>query len=335
MFVPGITTVIGSGLSCAYGLPGMGSLAESLLDSMPTLIRSAGLEDENWSMVATSLAQGVGLETALDSLTSDDPLMPLVVTRTAQIVLDAERGAMSKMLTTSEPCMIRQLLSYIIKSNGVANVVTTNYDRLVELACALGDIAVDTGFSGSSLGQYDETASKEQLVLVRRSGRRQPTITWKSHVRLAKPHGSLDWYDYMGQPVRSEIELESRRLMITPGLSKYRTGYERPFDSQKHRATKAIDDASSLLFIGYGFNDDHLQTHLNPQFGKDVRTTILTQALTESALAFVEQFPAILALDMWPDDPTSTRAHMHGETIKIEGTELWNLAVLIPEVISP
>lgn len=335
MFAPGITTVIGSGLSCAYGLPGMGSLANSLLDSMPSLIRDAGLKDENWSVVAGKLADGAGLEVALDSLPSDDPLVPLVVTLTAQIVSVAERRAMSEMLSSSEPCMIRQLMSYITKTNVTANVVTTNYDRLVELACALGDIAVDTGFSGNSIGQYDEVASKEQLVLIRRSARHQSTIAWKNHVRLAKPHGSLDWYDYLGQPVRSEIELDSRRLMITPGLSKYKSGYERPFDSQKNRATKAIDNASSLLFVGYGFNDDHLQTHLNPRFGKGVRTTIMTQVLTESALAYVERFPTILAIDMWPGEPASTRAQMHGETMKVEGIALWNLAVLIPEVISP
>lgn len=335
MFTPGITTVIGSGLSCAYGLPGMGSLANSLLGSMPSLIKEAGLADESWTVVAEKLADGAGLEDALDSLSSDDALMPLVVSLTAQIILAAESRAMSDMLSASEPCMIRQLMSYITKSTLAANVITTNYDRLVELACALADITVDTGFSGNSIGQYDEIASKEQLTLVRRAGRRQPTITWKTHVRLAKPHGSLDWYDYLGQPVRSEIQLASPRLMITPGLSKYKSGYERPFDSQKNRATKAIDSASSLLFVGYGFNDGHLQTHLDPQFGKGVRTTIVTQALTESALAYVEQFPAILALDMWPDDPDSTRARMHGQTMKVEGIALWNLAVLIPEVISP
>ena len=335
MFTPRITTIIGSGLSCAYGLPGMGSLADSLLESMPSLIREADLSDNNWSVAAQKLAEGTGLEVALDSLPSADPIMPLVVSLTAQIILTAERSAMTKMLTSSEPCMIRHLLSYITKSTAVANVITTNYDRLVELACALGNISVDTGFSGNSIGQYDEVASKEQLVQVRRAGGRHPTIASKTHVRLAKPHGSLDWYDYLGQPVRSEIELASRRLMITPGLSKYKSGYERPFDSQKNRATKAIDHASSLLFIGYGFNDDHLQTHLNPQFGKGVRTTILTQGLTESALTYVEHFPGILALDMWPDDPASTRAQMYGETLKVEGMALWNLDVLIPEVISP
>ncbi|MGM9473447.1 SIR2 family protein [Pseudarthrobacter sp. YS3] len=335
MFASGITTIIGSGLSCAYGLPGMGSLADSLRSSVPSRIRALGLKNDSWSVVEQRLAEGDGLEKALDSLHIDDPLIPLIVSLTAEIILAAEHTAVSKMLASNEPCAIRQLMSYITKTNVAANVVTTNYDRLVELACALADITVDTGFSGNFLGHYDEAASKEQLALVRRTGRRQPTIAWKTHIRLAKPHGSLDWYDYLGQPVRSEIDLDSRRLMITPGLSKYRSGYERPFDSQKNRAIKAIDGASSLLFVGYGFNDDHLQTHLDPRFGKGVRTTILTQELTDSALMYVERYPAILAMDMWPDDPTSTRARMLGETMKIEGLALWNLADLIPEVISP
>lgn len=333
MFTPGITTVVGSGLSCAYGLPGMDSLADSLKGSVPLLIRTAGLDDGNWLVVEKQLASGAGLETALDSLPSDDPITLLVVATTAQIVLEAESVAMRGMLASNEPCMLGKLLSYVVKANIAANVVTTNYDRLIELACALAGITVDTGFSGSSIGHYDEATSKAQLQVVKRAGRHQ-SIALKPHVRLSKPHGSLDWYDYCGHPVRSEITLESRRLMITPGLSKYRSGYDRPFDSQKNRATRAIDDASALLFVGYGFNDDHLQTHLDPQFKNDTKTTVLARTLTDSALEYVARFPSILALDKWPDDPSSTRAQMYGETLKIEGIELWNLSEMIPEVLS-
>lgn len=335
MFAPGLTTVIGSGLSCAYGLPGMGTLATGLLSSMPLLLQEADLPDVSWSVVAGRLAQGAGLEAALDGLASDDPIMPLIVSRTADIVLTAERKAVSQMLASSDPCAIGKLMAYITKSNQTANVITTNYDRLIEVACALADISVDTGFSGNTLGYYDEAASREQLAMVRHPGRRQATITKKTHVRISKPHGSLDWYDYMGHPVRSEMDMNCRRLMITPGLSKYKAGYQRPFDAQKNRATRAIDSASSLLFLGYGFNDDHLQTHLSPQLGKGARVTIITQELTDSALKYTDEFPEILALDAWPDDHLSTRVRMNGETTKVGGLALWNLDVLIPEVIAP
>lgn len=334
MFTSGITTVIGSGLSCAYGLPGMGSLADSLRDLVPRLIHQYKVSDENWLSVEEQLDRGVGLETALDSLPSEDPLISLVVDATAQIILDSESEAMSRMLTTNGPCMLGKLLSYVIRTNVAANVITTNYDRIVELACALAGIAIDTGFHGNSIGRYDEAMSKAQLYVVGRSAKGKPSFTLKPHVRLSKPHGSLDWYEYFGDPVRSEIPLDSRRLMITPGLSKYRSGYDRPFDSQKNRATDAIDKALSLLFVGYGFNDDHLQTHLNPQFNAQTKTTVLARTLTDSALDYVERFPSILALDMWPGDPSSTRAQMQGETIKVEGLKLWDLAEMIPEVLS-
>ncbi|RAX47309.1 hypothetical protein DQ353_19225 [Arthrobacter sp. AQ5-05] len=334
MFTSGITTVVGSGLSCAYGLPGMGALADGLVVSVPPLILKAGHSEENWLVVEEQLNRGVGLEAALDSLPSDDPIISLVVASTAQIILDAESTAMSTMLASNEPCMLGKLLIYVTKANIAADVITTNYDRIIELACALAGITVDTGFSGNSIGRYDEVSSRSQLQVVKRPGGRKPVVALKSHVRLSKPHGSLDWYDYFGHPVRSEIPLQSRRLMITPGLSKYRSGYDRPFDSQKSRATKAIDDASSLLFVGYGFNDDHLQTHLDPQFNMNTKTTVLARTLTNSALAYVARFPAILALDKWPDDPSSTRAQMHGQTLKVEGLKLWDLAEMIPEVLS-
>ena len=334
MFTSGITTVVGSGLSCAYGLPGMGALADGLVASVPPLIRTAGHSEENWLVVEEQLNRGAGLEAALDSLPSDDPIISLVVESTAQIILDAESTAMSAMLALNGPCMLGKLLAYVTKANIAANVITTNYDRIIELACALAGITVDTGFSGNSIGRYDEASSRAQLQVVKRAGGRKPVVALKSHVRLSKPHGSLDWYEYFGHPVRSEIPLVSRRLMITPGLSKYRSGYDRPFDSQKSRATKAIDDASSLLFVGYGFNDDHLQTHLDPQFNMDTKTTVLARTLTDSALDYVARFPSILALDMWPDDSSSTRAQMHGQTLKVEGLKLWDLAEMIPEVLS-
>ena len=66
----------------------------------------------------------------------------------------------------------------------------------------------------------------------------------------------------------------------------------------------------------------------------DTKTTVLARTLTDSALAYVAQFPSILALDKWPDDSSSTRAQMHGQTLKVEGLKLWDLAELIPEVLS-
>lgn len=43
-----------------------------------------------------------------------------------------------------------------------------------------------------------------------------------------------------------------------------RQGYESPFDHHRSRANQEIDRAGRFLVLGYGFNDDHLETHLSP-----------------------------------------------------------------------
>jgi hypothetical protein len=333
LFSSGLTTVVGSGLSSSYGLPGMGALADDLASMMPSRLQSAGIASESWISVAKNL-KGMGLEAALDDLAGDDPVLPVLVDTTAEIILKREEEAIAKIMSSGEKYPLQELLAYIVRSSKCANVITTNYDRLIELACALASIPVDTGFSGQTIGYYDEEASRRQFKPVRSVTRGKVAMNTKSHVRLAKPHGSLDWYNHNGNPIRSEIGLLSQRLIITPGLSKYKTGYERPFDSQKNRATAAIDSSSALLFVGYGFNDDHLQTHLDPQFAKGTSTTILARTLTESARKYIEQFSGILAIEAWPNDNSSARIHMNGTTQKIDGVPLWDLGVLISEVLA-
>ena len=46
--------------------------------------------------------------------------------------------------------------------------------------------------------------------------------------------------------------------MITPGVNKYRAGYNSPFDKHRDLANDYIKNAGRLLVVGYGFNDAHL-----------------------------------------------------------------------------
>lgn len=310
----------------------MGSLANELEAVMPQRLGQAGIPDTTWVRVAQNLKKS-GLEAALDDLAGDDPSLPILVTATADIIQACEERAIAQIMSPNERYPLQELLCYISKSSASADVITTNYDRLIELACALAAIPVDTGFNGHTIGTYDEAASREALVSVRRLPRGQTSFSYRHHVRLAKPHGSLDWFKHKGEPVRSEIAFGGQPLIITPGLSKYKTGYERPFDAQKNRATGAIDRANALLFLGYGFNDDHLQTHLNPQFSRGVKTAVFARSLTEAAVSYIQDFPHILAIDSWPGQSDSSRIHFQGQTLKVESVALWDLGTLISEVL--
>src|SRR5690606_14272540 len=88
---------------------------------------------------------------------------------------------------------------------------------------------------------------------------------YRDRVKLFKPHGSFDWFLGDSSPIRYCGELALPRHIITPGSNKFRNGYESPFDKHRERANESIDHASRFLIIGYGFNDDHLETHLKPK----------------------------------------------------------------------
>ena len=62
IFSDGLVTVIGSGLSCAEGLPGMGALATELISKVPSAIPDA--DKATWAAIESCLASD-GLEGAL------------------------------------------------------------------------------------------------------------------------------------------------------------------------------------------------------------------------------------------------------------------------------
>lgn len=63
-FQEGTVTIVGSGLSLAEGIPGMGGLARELQCKIPTLL-SASDDIKNWGSIESDLTKGVGLEEAL------------------------------------------------------------------------------------------------------------------------------------------------------------------------------------------------------------------------------------------------------------------------------
>ena len=63
-FQEGTVTIVGSGLSLAEGIPGMGELAKKLQMEIPGLLSATG-DIKNWNNIENDLAKGVGLEEAL------------------------------------------------------------------------------------------------------------------------------------------------------------------------------------------------------------------------------------------------------------------------------
>ena len=85
--------------------------------------------------------------------------------------------------------------------------------------------------------------------------------------------------------------------IITPGANKYEKGYEVPFDYHIGRMGQEIDNATRLVFIGYGFNDNHLETHMKKTNNMCKPKLIITRTLTDNAKKVVENFPNTMAIE--------------------------------------
>ena len=73
LFADNLVTIIGSGLSCADGLLGMGALANELCAKIPTTIPAGDLPI--WNAIKVHLDAGDGLELALHKAAANDAVL--------------------------------------------------------------------------------------------------------------------------------------------------------------------------------------------------------------------------------------------------------------------
>jgi SIR2-like domain len=332
-FSDGLVTIVGSGLSCAEGLPGMTELASHLRATL-----GSGLEPDDanrWATLAPLVATK-GLEAALLEIAPTPGLEAAIVARTAELVASLEQVIVAQVFAKTKTLRFTRLLPHLLKPEMGLPVVTTNYDRLIEIAAEEAGLGVDTMFVGHFAGTVNEYESR--LSFCREVNLRGRQVQWRyrPRVNVFKPHGSLDWYQRDGKPVRYAGDLPLPRLIITPGLNKFRNGYESPFDRHRERANSAIDRASRFLVIGYGFNDDHLETHLTPRIRGGVPALLLTYVLSPNALKLASECPNVIAIQhAMIAGKAGASVFMDKSEFHIADLPLWELETFISEVLEP
>jgi hypothetical protein len=338
IFRGGLVALVGSGISAAEGLPGMGALADHLLEVVSEQLDAPA--SEQWEVVAARLRARMGLEAALTDIALSEDVREIVTREVANKMLVAELPALERILVSSIEPPLSRLLHLLLRTTDTAHVVTTNYDRLIEYSAARGSVRLNTMFAGSPFGFLNELeASREHRQAKRRpGGRGKLDITTLPHVCLSKPHGSLDWYQggvADSVVLQSQLQLQGRApLIVAPGDGKLRLGYNRPFDAQRNRANKAIDQATGFLVLGYGFNDDHLQVHLKARYAR-VPSVIVTRDLTPGALDFLASNPNQAIAFTAPDDgSTGTLLTVDSVSSKVSDREIWKLDVFLGEVLA-
>ncbi len=304
--------VLGSGASCAYGLPSMGQLAAALIDR----VRAEGAaEEEAWARLRARLAAGVDLESAL----AEAPLPPTLLDRVVRVtweVVSASDLAVHDLVVRGR---LRLPLERLVRRHLDPHdarpfIVTTNYDRLAEYAVDCAGGAAVTGIGGG--------------WIQRETGWRPLR---RGQVGVVKVHGSLDWFAdgvrNVGVPLARAIPADLQPLIVTPGVFKYRQTHLEPYRSTMQVADEAVRGTRALLCIGYGFNDEHVQQSLLRRIRDGAPVIVLNRTLSGVArdLLLAQRPARYLFLERSGTSGIRAWHHQAPGPVELGDGELWSL----------
>ena len=293
--------VLGSGASFSHKIRGMPELANYL---QVHIIADGQAEIDAWTLIRTSIANGDGLEVALQKNAVPQSLVRKIVALTWTAIATDDLALLQRVLAGNEVFPLSELIQKLFDSTAnTLNIVTPNYDRIAEYACDFSDCMHLTGFMPGLIRRREGA----DAISIRRGTHRARTT------RIWKVHGSLDWFEddhgaVYSLPLSKSLPEGFHPLIVTPGVSKYERTHDEPFRSALHGADNALGSASAVLCVGYGFRDTHIQPRLVERCRqKNVPIVILAKTLTEETKKFMTNSAgdAYLALE---DCDEGTRA---------------------------
>ena len=308
----------------------MPALAMHLRDRAGVL---KGTDATLWYRIKAVLDAGRGLEAALLEHPPSHTLEAWIAQKTCERLMPKEREVISAVLRGDRSLRLTTFLAKVLKPTNGLPILTPNYDRLIEVACEMAGFHVDTTAVGHYAGAFDHARSSMGSCWGIKTRAKITVLKHFPRAIVLKPHGSFDWYQSGSAARRCTLDLDAERLMITPGINKYRAGYNSPFDKHRDLANDYIKQAGRLLVVGYGFNDDHLQTHLVRRIRDGTPTLILNQSASSEVEQLAKESPLCVCLSKpmaWAGVAMVTKGHR----FEHQGHDLWDLGVLAEELLT-
>lgn len=169
-------------------------------------------------------------------------------------------------------------------------IFTTNYDLLLEEACAEVGLKLVNGFVGATTRSFSER--EYSLVSGVTSGN---TFSPESGltVRLIKLHGSVSWYrkgDRVFEAAPSAIGISDTRCMVLPRRTKVIETLANPYDRLFHLSSTILGGkCKHLISAGFSYGDSH------------INDTLITPKISSGAISFVN------FCELEPDGISSSR----------------------------
>lgn len=260
--------LLGTGASIPVGIPGMPLLAQHLRSELSDKYKT----DTNWERFVENLDSGIGLEQALTNVTMDENVEQDIKKCTWELVSSSDLELFKKVLNNSVNLDLTKLLYQFYQAHPrCINIITTNYDRMIEYACDQASLPLDIRFNGTYIKRTSTATPRN-----------------KNTVNLYKVHGSLDSFvdtngGVVSIPLQNKIPDGCVPSIITPGCNKYKDILLGPAHNILQEADNAFKSASSFLCIGYGFNDGQIQKNLLQEASSGKPLVVITKELSDSA----------------------------------------------------
>ena len=322
--------ILGSGASVPFGLPTMQHLARHLSNSVPSAADTTRTQTL-WNNFLSELRNGIDLESALQKCTLTEGLTDYIVNETWSLISAADQALFEKLINNRNMLPLSRLYRYLFNSTQPKlSVVTTNYDRLAEYAADCAGFSHYTGFTSG----YLRTAE-----LSNQAYSRTRMITSRT-VNVWKVHGCLDWFrcelsSVIAAPLTTKVPPKSFPAIIAPGITKYRQTHQEPFRSVIAQANMALKHASAYLCIGFGFNDEHIQSALLERWEQcNALLVIITKKLSEAARQMLDRSTGNRFLAIEESGTGSlVRSHDYPNGERLEDQDLWSLESFLDKLI--
>ncbi len=324
--------ILGSGPSCAAGIPGMEALAEHLLNKIHNKTSA------EWKKIRNDLQNKVGLETALSNNPPSEVLNKQIIQNVGRYISNKDRGVRNGYFNGDIAIPVERLINYF--RSETLTIITPNYDCLVEYCCDKLKIPCNTGFVGYFRKTRDFERAEREIEYIDSSvivkGKRRLIPKTALHAKLFKVHGSIDWFE-VNNKIVSDMSLadndsfDNKLLIIPPGYEKYSNAFHDPFIEFIEKANDSIRFGKSFLIIGYGFNDDPIEGTLVKRLVEDEKPgIIITKGLSEKARELLSDCPNLWVVSQ----KNSATVIQNGESeYEMSDIELWRIDEFVREIL--
>lgn len=283
--------LLGSG--CSVGaIPLMGNTFEKLKKEEPLF------NDKNREKIIGEYEDNNNIEAYLNWLLKIIEVLPKhsadfikVFEKTKQVLAESikidcfsEKNVLNNYKNLYKNIFEQRLISNI---DTPVNIFTTNYDLFNECALECLNIHYFNGFVGNINRKFSPDSFNIRIV----DEKNRYKDKWspiKKLARLYKIHGSIDWIDTEhGIMQTQEKDKSIDKVMIYPTVSKHTQTQQTPYSELfREFNIKLQEKNTTLIIIGYGFSDTHVNTLISQALTKDDFILIVFSDIKNNAEIF-------------------------------------------------